>query len=191
VAKLKRRNKSKIFSSSSKKSKGNSSFVLPDAVVNSGIAILSLLLLAFIFSFSSRQTQGGIPIEVNFPVSGSSKISAEDIYKNNPTLDIDVEILNGCGEPGLASKFSDFLRNEKVDVVRSDNADRFDYSQTILIQRNENIEAVKLVAHALGFDVNNSARVKIETDSNLDVDMTLIIGKDYNSIKSFNHFINQ
>lgn len=190
MAKLKRR-KSKLFSSSYKKSKGRVYTGFPDSVVNAGIAILSLLLLAFIFSFSSRQTRGGVPIEVHFPVSSNNKILAADIYNSNPILDIDVEILNGCGEPGLATKFSNFLRNEKIDVVRSDNADHFDYNRTILIQRNENVKAVKLVADALGFDIKNSSRVKIETDSNLDVDLTLIIGKDYNSIKSFTQYLNQ
>ncbi len=36
-------------------------------LVNTGIAVMSLLLVAFIFSFSGRQTQSGVPIEIKFP----------------------------------------------------------------------------------------------------------------------------
>ncbi len=158
-------------------------------VVNSGIAILSLLLIAFIFSFSSRQTQNGVPIEVKFPSLPNAPRLAVEVYENNPVLEIDIEVLNGCGEPGLASQFSEFLRSERVDVVRSDNANHFEYSQTILIQRNENVEGLRLVAAALGFDINNHEQVKIEIDSDLDVDMTLIIGKDYRSIKPVSNYL--
>lgn len=190
MAKLKRRNKSKLFSPSHKRSKGKARRDVQGTLINSGIAVLSLLLIAFIFSFGNRQTRSGVPIEVRFPSLPDSTKLATEVYEKNPVLEIDVEVLNGCGEPGLASKFSNYLRSEQLDVVRSDNADHFDYTATFLIQRNENVEGMKLVAEALGFDVSNPSQVKVETDANLDVDVTLIIGKDYASIKSFDKFLN-
>ena len=102
-------------------------------VINSAIAILSLLLVAFIFSFSDRQTQSGVPIEVKFPTMDDTPKLATEIYEENPVMDIQIEILNGCGEPGIAAKFSDLLRNIRVDVVRSENADHFDYDKTCLL----------------------------------------------------------
>ncbi|MDB9884285.1 LytR C-terminal domain-containing protein [Candidatus Marinimicrobia bacterium] len=159
-------------------------------VINSAIAILSLLLVAFIFSFSERQTQSGVPIEVRFPTMNDAPKLATEIYEANPVMDIQIEILNGCGEPGIAAKFSDFLRNIRVDVVRSDNADHFDYDKTILIQRNENIFGMKHVASALGFDINNSNQVITAADPNLDVDITLVIGKDFRSISSIKSYLN-
>lgn len=178
-----------MFSTPRKRTVGKPRRKLSGIVVNSGIAILSLLLIAFIFSFSSRQTQSGVPIEVKFPSLPNAPKLAVEVYAKNPVLEIDIEVLNGCGEPGLASRFSEFLRSERVDVVRSDNANHFEYNQTILIQRNENVEGLRLVAAALGFDINNHEQVKIEIDGDLDVDMTLIIGKDYRSIEPVSNYL--
>ena len=99
-----------------------------------------------------------------------------------------VEILNGCGTPGIAAKFSELLRDKRVDVVRSENADHFEYEKTILIQRNENINGMKHVAQVLGFNIENSEKVITSIDPNLDVDLTLIIGKDFPSIPSIKFY---
>lgn len=178
MALIKRRNSTKLFPTSRNRTRHK----LSGMVINSGIAVLSLLLIAFVFSFSSQQTQSGVPIEVSFPSLPKSPRLAVDVYESNPVLEINIEVLNGCGEPGLASKFSDYLRSKRIDVVREDNANHFEYDQTILIQRNENVEGLRLVAAALGFDINNRGQVKIEIDGNSDVDMTLIVGKDFQSI---------
>lgn len=179
----------KFFSTSSRK-KTHAVKAQKMGVVNSAIAILSLLLVAFIFSFSERQTQSGVPIEVKFPTMSDTPKLATEIYEANPVMDIQIEILNGCGEPGIAAKFSDLLRNIRVDVVRSENADHFDYDKTILIQRNENIFGMKHVASALGFNINNTNQVITAADPNLDVDITLVIGKDFRSISSIKSYLN-
>lgn len=179
----------KFFSTSSRK-KTHTVKAQKMGIVNSAIAILSLLLVAFIFSFSERQTQSGVPIEVKFPTMSDTPKLATEIYESNPVMDIQIEILNGCGEPGIAAKFSDLLRNIRVDVVRSENADHFDYDKTILIQRNENIFGMKHVASALGFDINNTNQVITAADPNLDVDITLVIGKDFRSISSIQSYLN-
>ena len=56
-------------------------------------------------------------------------------YENSAFKDIRVEVLNGCGEKGIAKKFSDYLINQHVDVVRSENTpdNNFDYEKTQLI----------------------------------------------------------
>ena len=53
-------------------------------LVNSGIAVMSLLLVAFIFSFSERQVQSGVPIEVKFPSMPDTPKLATEIYESNP-----------------------------------------------------------------------------------------------------------
>ena len=152
--------------------------------------ILLAILFAFIFSFSSRQSQSGVPIRaVTFPTTDEVPKLATEIYEANPILDIEVEILNGCGESGIAARFSEFLRDKRVDVVRSENADNFDYTKTVLIQRNENTSGLKYVADALKFDMKNSARVMTAIDSNSDVDITLVIGKDFRSINSIKSYL--
>ena len=152
-------------------------------LVNSAIAILSLLLLAFIFSFSNRQIQTGIPIEITFPSIPDTPKLAIEIYEENPILDIEVEILNGCGVPGLAEKVSNYLRSQQMDVVRSDNADHYNYYQTILILRNENFEGLKKVAQSFGINEQDELRIKHIPDEQLSVDITVIIGSDFTTIK--------
>ena len=157
-------------------------------LINSGIAVMSLLLVAFIFSFSDRQTQTGVPIQVKFPTMPDTPKLATELYAADPVLDIQIEILNGCGTPGIAAKFSQFLREKRVDVVRSENADHFEYEKTILIQRTENVDGMQRVAEALKFDIKNPDQVITSVDPNLDVDLTLIIGKDYNSISAIKSY---
>jgi|TARA_B100001750_G_scaffold38474_1_gene27855 hypothetical protein len=187
VAKLKRRKSAKLFSTPRKKSSGKAQRT---GLINTAIAVMSLLLVAFIFSFSGKQTQSGVPIEVQFPSPSDTPKLATEIYEANPLMDVEIEILNGCGEPGLAAKFSQLLRTERVDVVRSENADHFEYDKTILIQRNENVEGMKYVAAVLDFDINNTEKVMMSVDPNVDVDLTLIIGKDYSSISSIQSYLN-
>ena len=84
MAKLKRRKSSIFFSTpGSKKSRGKKSQRM--GLINAAIAVMSLLLVAFIFSFSGRQTQSGVPIEVKFPFfrrfnKSFAKKKAEDTF---------------------------------------------------------------------------------------------------------------
>jgi hypothetical protein len=162
---------------------------LQNSIINTAIVILSLLVVAFIFSFSRQYTQSGIPIEVSFPAEPEPARLAVEIYEQNPILDIEVEVLNGCGEAGLASRVSDFLRTNRIDVVRAENADHFAYTQTLLIQRNENVEALQKVAATLGFNPEDKRHVLIQPDAASDVDLTLIIGQDYRTIPPLNKFL--
>ena len=49
---------------------------------------------------------------------------------------------------------------------------------------------MKHVASALGFDINNTNQVITAVDPNLDVDITLVIGKDFRSISSIKSYLN-
>jgi hypothetical protein len=48
---------------------------------------------------------------------------------------------------------------------------------------------MKHVADALGFSVDNPGQVITSVDPNLDVDLTLIIGKDFRSISSIQSYL--
>jgi hypothetical protein len=175
-----RRKKSKLFSKKpSKRIKGKSK---QGAVINSAIAVLSLFLIAFIFSFSQRTAQNGVSINVTFPALPEPKTPLE-IYVP-PVQDIEIEVLNGCGKSGLANKLSDYLRENKIDVVRSENAEHFDYTETLVILRNEQQSHLKKVVETLGLGLDDP-RVKIQPDESSDVSITLIIGGDFSSLEPF------
>lgn len=183
------RKKSSFFNKK-KKSKKGSRKDLQGTIINSAIVVLSLLLVAFIFSFTTKQTHNGVPIEITFPDIPEPRLAVE-IYEKKPVMDIEVEILNGCGVVGLASKVSDLLRDNNIDVVRSENADNFNYTQTMLILRNENLEELNYVAKSLGLNPAEDPRVIHQPDESLSVDLTLILGKDFSSIKSIQTYIDK
>lgn len=161
-----------------KRSKSQTKFVY-----NILIVVLVIVIVGFIYSFAQKSWSGGVTLQ-NPQLSANQKTQlALDLYKENPILDIKVEILNGCGEKGIAAKIADFLRTEHIDVVRSENADNFDYEHTTLIHRSDNLYNLKTVAKALNFDINDEDRVIIQPSSTSDVDLTLILGKDYRSVK--------
>ncbi len=161
-----------------KKSKHQTKFVY-----NILIIILAVVVVGFIYSFVQKSGASGVII-ANPQLNNEQKTQlAVDIYEANPILDIKVEVLNGCGEKDIAAKISDFLRTEYIDVIRSENADNFEYERTILIQRSDDLLNLKTVAKVLNFEINDEDRVLIQSSSTADVDLTLILGKDYRSVK--------
>ena len=114
--------KSALFRKTKKSKKGGHKD-LQGSLINSAIVVLSLLLVAFIFSFTTRQTHHGVPIQVTFPALPEQPRLAVEIYEKKPVMDIEVEILNGCGIAGLASKVSNLLRDNNCLLYTSDAAD--------------------------------------------------------------------
>lgn len=84
-----------------------------------------------------------------------------------------VEVLNGTGRPGLASQAKEGLLHRGIDVIAVDNADRFDYAESILIARKPNAD-VKLLGDILGC---KNVVVQLRHDSIEDA--SLILGADY------------
>ena len=60
-----------------------------------------------------------------------------------------VQVLNGSGEGGVASKVAAFLREGGFHVVEVKNADRFDYFPTLVVARTD-IKTAEEVARYLG-----------------------------------------
>jgi predicted GTPase len=90
---------------------------------------------------------------------------------------IKVEVLNGCGESGVAGQVRRLLQDRGFDVVRVDNAEVFTYPITIVKDRRGNREAAELVAEALGRWPTIEA-----LDERKLLDVTVVIGRDYRQI---------
>ncbi len=158
--------------------------------LNAAIGIVGVLLLGFIYSFSQNSSHPGIPIEVNFPKIDEPRRLAADIHDLNPVQDIKVEVLNGCGIKGVAAKAAEYLLLEhQIDVIRADNADNHNYQNTLLILRNENLDAIELIRKSFGIAQNNYTAVQTKPDESLGVDLTIIIGKDIHTYSSIFDFI--
>lgn len=92
---------------------------------------------------------------------------------------IKIEVLNGCGVSGVADKLTDYLRENKIDVVNLGNYRSFEIENSIIIGRNNKIKNAELVASLVGLD-RNSVIQQINPDYLLDV--TFILGKDYRNL---------
>ena len=93
---------------------------------------------------------------------------------------IQVEVRNGCGVPGLASRFTSVLRQNGFDVVESGNFETFDITRSFVIDRSGNLENARRVARALGVPDD---RVIREISPDFYLDATIVIGSDYESLK--------
>ena len=88
-----------------------------------------------------------------------------------------IEVLNGTGQAGLANKVAATMRRRGIDVFRVENADHFDYAETILLTRRSGIDTGAL-AREVGCP-NVVEQLKREAF----VDASLIIGGDYEELR--------
>lgn len=84
-----------------------------------------------------------------------------------------IEVLNGTRETGAAMDVAKDLRLRSVDVLIVDNAERFDFKESILVDRTGNPRLMRKLAKML------DCRVVIEQLSSAPlVDATYIVGYD-------------
>ena len=95
---------------------------------------------------------------------------------------IQLEVLNGCGEDGLASEMQHYLRARGFDVVTSGNHSTFGVEKTVVLDRIGDDHAAQEVAKALGL---GKSAIESEPDTGLYVDASVIVGCDYESIPPF------
>lgn len=89
-----------------------------------------------------------------------------------------VEVLNGNGINGTASRVADYLRNQGFEVVAVGNADRFDYPATTVIPRRGRTASAERVATVLGGRVQNGG-LRMPGTRSVDADVIVIVGQDY------------
>ena len=112
--------------------------------------------------------------------SNSNKVVSVE-SKTLPAAIIQLEVLNGCGVAGAAEKITDYLRINHVDVVQMRNYVSFDIEKSLVIDRTGNKSNAEKIADLLGIDRKNIVQ-QLSNDYFLDV--SLVIGKDYNQLKS-------
>jgi hypothetical protein len=84
-----------------------------------------------------------------------------------------VEVLNGCGLPGIADRVAERLRDGGFDVMFIGNADDFNYASTLVVDRSGDRSKALAVACAVG-----DASVICQMSSAAFVDATVVIGAD-------------
>lgn len=137
-------------------------------LLNTLIGFLSVLLLVLLFALLTR-----------FIYPRISTDRTEHLTHLISEV-IQIEVLNGCGVPGIATRFTNALRNNGFDVVDSGNFESFDVRETIVIDRSGNLDHAIRIARALGISEENIIR---ETSPNFYLDATVVIGSDFEKLK--------
>jgi hypothetical protein len=90
--------------------------------------------------------------------------------------DIHVEVLNGCGEDGVARAVGNRLRGLGFDVVTVENAESFNYPETIVIDRVGKPDLAHQVADAI--KVKNCIQQIIPDPFRIE-EVTVVVGRDH------------
>jgi hypothetical protein len=105
----------------------------------------------------------------------STVILSSYFYQKMNREPLSIEIQNGCGEAGLATKIAETLNN--WDVLAVGNADRYDFEKTVIIARcKKNDKRLKKFCAEIGFDPK---KVIFQKNENHNINVTLLLGKDY------------
>ncbi|MBC7238053.1 MAG: LCP family protein, partial [Chloroflexi bacterium] len=87
-----------------------------------------------------------------------------------------ISLQNGTLTPGLAQETAEALREKSFNVVRYDNADRFDHAETIIVQYSEARYTVEALASELGVKPENIHKAE---PIDPEIDILIILGRDY------------
>jgi len=106
-------------------------------------------------------------------------ITNQTEFGENTEIKAEIEIFNGCGEPGVANLYSNFLIDKGYDVIDRKNADSFDYLSTnIIVHKKEKMGIAENLA-----DILKIENIKLVEGGMWD--LSLIIGKDFKELDSF------
>ncbi len=143
---------------------------LKSSTLNLSLNIIIFLLGAFILYLG---------YSIILSLSGKNKVEIEQAKKDLPAEIIQVEVLNGCGVNSLADRFTDYLRLQNIDVVKTGNYESFNIYESLVIDRSGNIANAHKVAKVLGIKEKNVIQ-QLNDDYFLDV--SIIVGKDYHQL---------
>jgi hypothetical protein len=141
--------------------------------VNTAIIILAVLTVYLLYNFVKRQVTPQNET-VKTQVDTTNKITRQP---SGSTLQIDVQ--NGSGVPGIADKFTEYLRQKGFDVVEMGNFSSSDVKTSMVIDRAGNMRNAKRVAASIGI---SEKYVIQQMNNNYFLDATVVIGKDYGEL---------
>ncbi|MGC6367763.1 MAG: LCP family protein [Candidatus Marinamargulisbacteria bacterium] len=116
-----------------------------------------------------------------------SYISKQQIKRFNQQLQLDkkqfirqkapikIEVLNGNGFAGVATKAAKFLNQNNLRVVRINNSESFNYESTVIVDWKGNLQKSMQLAKLLQIDESN---IVVYDRKDKPLDITLVLGKD-------------
>ena len=140
------------------------------------------------FGGTSSSEEGGM-LSGDVPAEEDQKNSGDDTKKAPPKevtevqlKNYQIEVLNGSGKQGLASRTTDSLRAHGFDVVKTGNFESRDISNTFVMIRSTNERAAKMVAEYMGI---GSDYILLQRSPDLMLDATVVLGLDIFNLKMY------
>ncbi len=95
---------------------------------------------------------------------------------------IQVEVRNACGEPGIAGRTREYLREYGFDVVEVGDHSTQDLERSVVIDRSGDLRAAQNIARVLGIPED---RVIQEIREAYYLDASVHLGQDFASLRPF------
>lgn len=131
-----------------------------------GGLVVILFLIAIMFMPASGPAVA-TPVRASGPVAADRPAAAPAVR---------IQILNGCGVSGVASRFEQFLEVRGYAVSGTDNADRFTYEQTLVRSTAAAAGVAADMARQMGVPPSRVVEL-LPADSPHDV--VVVVGRDY------------
>ena len=138
------------------------------AAIGGGLLILKT------FSLSGK------PVSINFRTEPTKSATPTAIQTPTPALskkDISIQILNGSGTAGVASKMKQLLEGKGYSVAGTGNAKRFDYAATDILYKTGKESYIELIKADISGDYKVGS-VSATLDNQNSYDIQIIIGKE-------------
>ncbi len=157
------------------------------------IMILFLIGANFLFvssflcqSLKNHGTKGALTYNDSGDISFEKlpqDLKVEEIQFDKVPQKLKVEVLNGCGAPGIAKELTDYLRRNEYDVVYYGNFENQNITETLVIDRRDpKLKNAKIIGDAIGVQED---RMFPQISPQRQLDVTIIIGKNYSRLKAF------
>src|SRR5258706_12684832 len=138
---------------------------LSKLLLNIAIALGLVVIVYFSYTYMARSAM---------------ETSQEQTVQGKPQRILQLDVLNGCGVKGAASKFTGYLRSRGFDVVEMKNYKVSTMAKTLVVDRVGDVGAARRVADALGISDKNIVQ---QLNPDYFVDVSIIIGADYSTLK--------
>ena len=138
--------------------------------------LLNIAIVLLVF-FNGMQLYG------IFSQNGASVVPSAKSMNDTTHVPLQINVLNGCGINGVGTTMTKFSRKFGYDVVEMGNYKSFDVEQSIIIDRSGKMNEALELASLIGIQKKNVVQ---QFSNDQMVSASIVIGKDYKSLKPWN-----